>query len=230
MSCVCWDVSDYHTLVVIRDNNNIMMQTELYFETSIWKHIKLFSFSLLCGLIHSLTVIVIANTVYTANTVQFEKRTILCDPLLSQWCAGEEFKSVLLLTIESISLIMVWGNIDLKLISDNFYYFAWYSKQTFKNKQMWAWWMYLSILANTRHCPNVIPMLVHRLRNWFRIKTTLGLKVVFLGMIITNPWSNSAVQSHKAVSAYFQLSRYCLLTLQGSVIMPVSTWGDRSRR
>ena len=161
----------------------------------------------------SLLILYILQILYS-----LKKRTIPCDPLLSQWCAGEELKSVLLLTIESISLIMVWGNIDLKLISDNLYYFAWYSKQTFKNKLMWAWWMYLSIPANTTYWPNAIPMLVLCLQNWFRIKTRLGLKIVFVGMIITNPWSNSAVQSHRAISAYFQVSRYCLLVYRAVLL------------
>ena len=40
----------------------------------------------------------------------------------------------------------------------------------------------LTIPANTKHSPNAILMLAHRLRRWTSIKTALGECLVFAGM------------------------------------------------
>ena len=84
-------------------------------------------------------------------------------------------------------------------------------------------------------------MLGHRLRRWPNIKPTLAQHLVLAGksewcgclskdirqtdiedkmdiqlkseLLSLNGFTCSAVHSHKAVSAYFEVSRYCLLTL-----------------
>ena len=75
------------------------------------------------------------------------------------------------------------------------------------------------ILANTRHQPNVVPMLSQRRRWWHNIGTTLGRCLVFAGMHI-----GLRCKAKRQYLLTIQVSRYDLLALQSSMLISMSSF------